>query len=66
MSLTRKDLDPGGYQMNMNYQYALVSKKANGILDCIKQSMVSRLTGVILPLSTNKARPGELCPVLSS
>lgn len=38
---------PGGHQMNINYQYALASKKANGILGCIRQSMVSRFTGVI-------------------
>ncbi|XP_061849210.1 large ribosomal subunit protein bL35m [Colius striatus] len=37
-------------KLNMSQQHALVAKKANGILGCIKKSVGSRLREVLLPL----------------
>ncbi|GAB0180738.1 hypothetical protein GRJ2_000539100 [Grus japonensis] len=37
-------------KLSMSQQWALVAKKANGTLGCIKKSMASRLREVILPL----------------
>jgi len=36
--------------LSMSQHYALMAKKANGILGCIKKSMASRLRAVILPI----------------
>mgnify|MGYP001856378070 FL=1 len=37
-------------RMTMSQHCALVAKKANGILECIRKGLVSRLTEVLLPL----------------
>lgn len=43
---------------------ALASMKSNGALDCIRQSIASRPSKVILLLSTDEAAPEILCPGL--
>ncbi|KAK4832489.1 hypothetical protein QYF61_023536 [Mycteria americana] len=53
-------------KLNVSQQCVLAAKKANGILDCIKQTTASRLREVILPLSPGEATPRLLRTVLSN
>jgi len=66
-SFAEKDLRvPVGTKMNTSQKCALVAKKANSILCCIRKMITSRSRQVIIPLRTGETASGVLWPVLGS
>ena len=54
----KKDLSALVYnRLAMSQQCALVAKKANGILRCIKKTVARRLRDIFLPLHSPLVRP---------
>jgi len=51
-------------KLSMTQQCALTAWKANHILGCIKRSVASRSSEVILPLCSGETSPGVLRPAL--
>jgi len=57
-SLAENSLGILGYtKLNMSQQHTLAAKKASGIVCCIRQSIISMLREVILPLCSALMRP---------
>ena len=57
---------PVDTKLNVSQQCVLATKKANGILGCVRQTIAGRLREEIMPLSTDEARPSILCTFLSN
>ena len=62
--MEKKDLMVlAGSQLIISQQCAQVAKNANGILDCIKNSIVSRSKDVIIPVYSTLVKPHLECCV---